>query len=91
MDKDKFDFLIDGEKITIETGELAKAANGSVLIRYRDNVLLITATMSNPRPGIDFFPLIVDLKKNYMHEAKYLEDSLGEKADQAHKLFFQLG
>ena len=70
MDKDKFDFLIDGEKITIETGELAKAANGSVLIRYRDNVLLITATMSNPRPGIDFFPLIVDFEEKLYARGK---------------------
>ena len=70
MDKDKFDFLIDGEKITFETGELAKAANGSVLLRYRDNVLLITATMSNPRPGIDFFPLIVDFEEKLYARGK---------------------
>ncbi|MFL2767810.1 MAG: polyribonucleotide nucleotidyltransferase [Dehalococcoidia bacterium] len=70
MDKDKFDFLIDGEKITIETGELAKAANGSVLMRYRDNVLLITATMSDPRPGIDFFPLIVDFEEKLYARGK---------------------
>jgi polyribonucleotide nucleotidyltransferase len=70
MIKDKFDFLIDGEKITFETGELAKAANGSVLLRYRDNVLLITATMSNPRAGIDFFPLIVDFEEKLYARGK---------------------
>ncbi len=70
MIKDKFDFLIDGEKITFETGELAKAANGSVLLRYIDNVLLITATMSNPRAGIDFFPLIVDFEEKLYARGK---------------------
>ena len=70
MMKDKFEFLIDGEKLIFETGELAKAANGSVLLRYRDNVLLITATMSNPRAGIDYFPLIVDFEEKLYARGK---------------------
>ena len=70
MDKDKFDFLIYGEKLSIEFGELAKSANGSVLLRYRDNVLLVTATMNDPRPGIDFFPLIVDFEEKLYARGK---------------------
>ncbi|MAW67269.1 MAG: polyribonucleotide nucleotidyltransferase [Chloroflexi bacterium] len=70
MDKDKFDFLINGEKLSIEFGELAKSANGSVLLRYRDNVLLVTATMNDPRPGIDFFPLIVDFEEKLYARGK---------------------
>lgn len=50
--------------LTFEIGELAKQANGSVLVRYGDTVVLVTATMSkNPRPDIDFFPLLVDYEE----------------------------
>ena len=42
--------------LNVESGKLAQQANGSVLISYGDNVLLVTATMSKPREGIDFFP-----------------------------------
>ncbi|MBG74095.1 MAG: polyribonucleotide nucleotidyltransferase [Chloroflexi bacterium] len=70
MTTDKFDFLIDGEQLTFEHGQLAKAANGSVLLRYKDNVLLVTATMNDPRPGIDFFPLIVDFEEKLYARGK---------------------
>ena len=46
--------------ITVETGEIAKQAGGSVVVRYDDTVVLSTATASNqPKEGIDFFPLTV--------------------------------
>ncbi len=46
----------------METGRLAKLANGSVLVTYGESVVLVTATMSKPRAGIDFFPLTVDFE-----------------------------
>lgn len=53
-----------GRKLVIETGELAGQANGSVLVRYGDTVVLVTATASKePREGIDFFPLLVDFEE----------------------------
>lgn len=52
-----------GRTLTIETGRLAKQANGAVLVRYGDTVVLVTATMSDPRPGMDFFPLLVDYEE----------------------------
>ena len=70
MQEDKHKFLINGEEISFEIGNMAKAANGSVLVRYKDNVLLITATMSNPRPGLDFFPLIVDFEEKLYARGK---------------------
>ena len=70
MQEDKHKFLINGEEISFEIGNMAKAANGSVLVRYRDNVLLITATMSNPRAGIDYFPLIVDFEEKLYARGK---------------------
>lgn len=60
------DFRIElgGRPLVLEFGELAKQANGSVLVRYGDTVVLATATMSKePRQGIDFFPLLVDYEE----------------------------
>jgi len=57
-------FKIGNQEITIETGVMAKAATGSVVLRCGDTVLLVTATGgSTPRPGIDFFPLLVDFEE----------------------------
>ncbi|EGQ3667298.1 polyribonucleotide nucleotidyltransferase [Staphylococcus pseudintermedius] len=51
------------QPLTIETGQLAKQANGAVLVRYGDTVVLSTATASKePRDG-DFFPLTVNYEK----------------------------
>ena len=52
--------------LTIETGRLAKQANGAAYVRYGDTVVLATACSSKPREGIDFFPLTVDYREyNY--------------------------
>ncbi|WP_049754254.1 polyribonucleotide nucleotidyltransferase [Heliomicrobium modesticaldum] len=59
-----FSMEIAGRTLTIETGRVAKQAGGSVLARYGDTVVLVTATGSKePRPGIDFFPLTVDYEE----------------------------
>jgi polyribonucleotide nucleotidyltransferase len=49
--------------LTIECGKLAKQANGSALVRYGDTVVLATACSTEPREGIDFFPLTVDYRE----------------------------
>ena len=56
---------IGGRTLIIETGELAKQANGSALVRYGDqNVVLAAVTASEkPREGIDFFPLTCDFEE----------------------------
>ena len=46
-----------GRPLTIETGQLAKQANGAVLVRYGDTTVLSTATASKTPRGLDFFPL----------------------------------
>jgi polyribonucleotide nucleotidyltransferase len=52
--------------LSIECGKIAKQANGSAFVRYGDTVVLATACSSNPREGIDFFPLTVDYREyNY--------------------------
>lgn len=53
-----------GKTITIETGKLAKQANGAVLMRCQDTAVLVTAVASKePRSGIDFFPLMVEYRE----------------------------
>lgn len=47
----------------VEVGQVAKQANGSALVRYGDTVVLVTATASSPREGLDFFPLTVEYEE----------------------------
>src|SRR5688572_18977297 len=54
---------IAGRTLTIETGKLANLAGGSVTVRYGDTMLLGTANRSEPRPGLDFFPLTVEFEE----------------------------
>ena len=59
-----FEIELGGRKLTIEQGKMAKQANGAVLVRYGDTVVLVTATASSaPREGVDFFPLTVDYEE----------------------------
>src|SRR5499427_6536768 len=51
-------------KITLETGKMAKQANGSVVVRSGDAVVLATACMADqPKPNAGFFPLTVDYRE----------------------------
>ena len=55
---------IGGQEIIFETGRLAKQANGSVLVRSGDSLVLVTAVGARePREGTDFFPLTVDVEE----------------------------
>ena len=56
--------------ISFQTGKLAPQANGSVLVTSGDNVILVAVTMANPREGIDFFPLTVDLEERLYARGK---------------------
>ncbi len=60
---------LEGSKITIETGKIAKQAGGSVVVRSGDSVVLVTACSNEkPKPGVTFFPLTVDYRE-YMYAA----------------------
>lgn len=62
---------IGGKELTLTTGELAKQAGGSVLVRYGDTVVLGTATMGNPlSPDADFMPLLVDYEEKFYAAGK---------------------
>ena len=59
-----FEMQLGGRSFVIESGKMAKQANGSVLVRYGDTVVLVAATASAaPREGVDFFPLTVDYEE----------------------------
>ncbi len=53
-------FELYGKTYTLETGEVAKQATGSVVIKQGDTMVLVTAVVSNERKDFDFFPLTVD-------------------------------
>jgi polyribonucleotide nucleotidyltransferase len=56
--------VIGGRVMSIETGRVAEQSSGAVLVRYGDTVILATAVGSTePREGIDFFPLTVDVEE----------------------------
>jgi polyribonucleotide nucleotidyltransferase len=53
-----------GRVLTLETGKLAKQAHGSVVVRFRESVVLSTATSNHePKPGASFFPLTIDYRE----------------------------
>ena len=59
-----FEMELGGRPLIIEHGKMAKQANGAVLVRYGDTVVLVTAPASaEPREGVDFFPLTVDYEE----------------------------
>jgi polyribonucleotide nucleotidyltransferase len=60
-----------GRKLVLETGKVARQADGSVVARYGETVVLATAVGAHsPRPGIDFFPLTVNYQEKYFAAGK---------------------
>ena len=56
---------VGGRPLTLETGRLARQANGAVVVRYGDTMVLVTACYApGEREGIDFLPLTVDYREN---------------------------
>ncbi len=52
-----------GDEFNLQTGKVAKQANGSVVVRCGDSQVLVTATMDDPRPGMNYFPLMVNYEE----------------------------
>src|ERR671928_939838 len=77
---------IGGTEISFETGRMAKQANGAVVVRGGDTMVLSTATAGNEREGIDFLPLTVDVEERMYAAGKIpgsffkREGRAGEKA-----------
>ena len=54
---------IGGLDFSIETGKIAKQADGAVIVRYGDTMVLVSAVGAAPREGLDFFPLTVEYRE----------------------------
>lgn len=64
--------LGDGQPITIETGKLAKQADGAVVVRMGDTMLLATVVSAREaREGVDFLPLTVDYREKYASAGRF--------------------
>lgn len=63
MAKHVFNKNFCGRELTVETGEIAKQAGGSVVVRYEDTVVLSTSTASSQAKDLDFFPLTVTFEE----------------------------
>ena len=59
MNKQVFSMDFYGKNLSVEVGELAKQANGAVLVRYNDTVILSTVVAGKEPKNVDFFPLTV--------------------------------
>ncbi|MGI9470506.1 MAG: polyribonucleotide nucleotidyltransferase [Rubripirellula sp.] len=59
------------QTLSIETGQLAKQAAGSVLVQYGETVVLVATASSDPRPGLDFFPLTCDYRERLAAAGKF--------------------
>jgi polyribonucleotide nucleotidyltransferase len=60
---ERFTRNIGGRELSVEVGHMASQANGAVIVRYGDSIVLVTACMDKPREGIDFFPLTIDYEE----------------------------
>ena len=65
-----FEHVYESGTLVMESGQLALQANGSILVKQGDCALLVTATMSKPREGIDFFPLTIDVEERLYSRGK---------------------
>jgi polyribonucleotide nucleotidyltransferase len=64
--------LADGREISIETGKLAKQADGSIVLRMGDCMLLATVVSSpDAKPGVDFMPLTVDYQEKFASAGRF--------------------
>lgn len=59
-----------GRKLTISTGILANQAHGAVTVSLGDTIVFASAMMGDPRPGTDFFPMMVDYEEKYYAAGK---------------------
>ena len=82
-----YEMELAGRKLVIETGKIAGLANGSVVVKYGDTVVMVNVTASKePREGIDFFPLSVDYEEKLYAVGKIpgsFQKREGKPADKA--------
>ena len=71
MSKQVFEMIFAGKKLVVETGQVAKQANGAVVVRYGDSTVLTAAVMSKKMATGDFFPLQVNYEEKMYAAGKF--------------------
>ncbi|MAG17147.1 MAG: polyribonucleotide nucleotidyltransferase, partial [Phycisphaerae bacterium] len=71
MQVTRVEMELGGRTLSIETGKMAKQADGAVIVQYGETVILGTAVHAAPRAGIDFFPLTVDYREKTSAVGKF--------------------
>lgn len=66
----RFSTMLGGKELVIETGKYAKQASGSIIVRYGDNMILVTAEMGNSPSRMDFLPLTVEYEERHYAAGK---------------------
>ena len=69
--KETFSMEFAGRTLTVETGQVAKQANGAVVVRYGDSTILTAATMSKHMKLGDFFPLQINFEEKYYAAGRF--------------------
>jgi polyribonucleotide nucleotidyltransferase len=72
MIKKEFSLDLGGKKLTAEFNDLADQTNGSVMMRYGETVVLVTACMGKNDKDSDFFPLTVDFEEKFYASGRIL-------------------
>ncbi len=67
----RVEMQLGGRTLSIETGRMAKQADGSVTVQFGETIVLGTAISGPPREGTDFFPLTVDYREKYSAAGKF--------------------
>ncbi len=66
----RFSTMLGGKELSIETGKYAKQASGSIIVRYGDNMILVTAEMGTSPSRMDFLPLTVEYEERHYAAGK---------------------
>ena len=78
----KEEIEINGKKITLETGKIARQADGAIIATCGETVVIATVVGAKKlRDGQDYFPLSVNYQENIMQQEKFQVDILKEKQD----------
>ena len=78
----KKEIEVSGKKLSLETGKIARQADGAIIAQCGETVVLATVVGAKKvNPDMDYFPLSVNYQEKYYAAERYLVDILKEKLD----------
>ncbi len=88
LDFYKLERQIGGRILSIETGKIARQADGAVIVRYGDTMVLVAATTAPPMvQDIDYFPLSVDYRERHCAAGKFPGGFIKREGGRAQRRF----